>query len=556
MLGGHDVVGRDISPTGEHDVGNSTLDGDDRIYFSSVIRRAKIVEKPVDPQTQLANVTVQFSTGPNPPNSEYYFKCVPSGQGCEAAAPNATVTGSLPKLGQVTATIVNLDFTPGLYYSCYVGVQVGKITTCEAVSSGPEGQFFYLGKNGVTIMCPDAEVGRTGYVNGIQYTKVDEQTLRSMANNLLAWNRLPFVCTSGITDMSYLFTNTPDPLSRQMTIGRFQSFNENIASWDTGSVQTMSFMFANANAFNQDVGWWDVSNVQSMDGMFLLANSFNQSISTWDTRAVITFKQMFLGASQFNSDISLWNTANAIDMSYMFDHASIFNSDLGAWDTSQARFMQYMFNYAFSFDQDIGGWNVSNVVDMNHMFAAATTFNRNLDSWETSRVENMNALFAYTDVFNGNVASWDVSQVKSMTQMFNFAPLFNQDISLWNVSKVVQFSWMFYGASSFNTYIGGWNTESATGMEGMFMDTIFNQDVSRWNVEKVAMCQSFAENGALNTTYYPRFNCVLGHCATGKTYQKHSPSILYSKMDEIMTSGNTASIVLQKTNIQNYCSAF
>lgn len=537
-------------------VGNNTTtsQGDDRLYFSTVIRKAKIVETSIDSQTELANITVQFNSGPNPPNSEYYFKCVPALEGCEVAAPNATVTGQLPTiLGQVTATIVNLDFTPGLFYSCYIGAKVGKVTTCETVSSnsGPEGQYFYLAANGVTVLCPYAEVGRSGYVNGIKYTKVNEQTLRSMADNPFAWNRLPFVCTSGITDMSYLFTNTPNPVDR----ATYQKFNEDIRTWDTSSCTTMSFMFSNAYSFNSPITWWDVSNVEQMNGMFSLAGSFNQSLSLWNTERVITFSQMFFGASKFNSDIGSWNTSNALDFSHMFDHASIFNQNISQWDTSKARFMQYMFNYAFEFDQEIGTWNVGEVVDMNHMFAAASSFSRNLDSWDTSGVENMNAMFAYTD-FNGALENWDTHNVKTMIQMFNFDGSFNRDISAWNVSKVTQMSWMFYGATSFNKDIRQWNTASVTGMEGMFMDSTFNQNLTQWDVANVVQCQGFAENGALNVTYYPRFSCVLGYCATGRTFMKLSPTIVYSKMDQAITSGNVVSVSLQSADVQNFCSPF
>jgi len=536
---------------------NSTLpEGDDRLYFSTVIRNAKIIEETIDDETYLANVTVQFKTGPNPPKSEYFFKCVPDSiaDGCEAIAPNSTVTGPLPiVLGEVTATIVNLDFSPGTFYTCHVGANVGKITSCEDVSSGsgPEGKYFYLAPNGVTVLCPEAEVGRTGYINGIKYTKVDEQTLRSMANNILLWNRLPFVCTSGITDMSYLLTTTPNPVSR-VANAPFQKFNENIASWDTSSVVSMSFMFGNANSFNSPVDWWDVSNVRRMDGMFCLAMAFNQSLSSWNTGNVVTFKEMFLGASKFNSDIGNWDTSKAEDMSYMFDHASNFNQNIGNWNTSNVRNMAYMFNYAFRFNQNLGRWDTTQVADMNHMFAAATVFNQNLNSWNTEKVENFNAMFAYTDTFNGAIDQWKTNNAKSTIQMFNFAAAFNRDIGSWNVSKVTTMAWMFYGASVFNKNIGGWNTGNVVSMTGMFMSTSFNQDLTRWDASKVTSCQGFADNGALNVTNYPRLNCVLGYCATGRTYQKHSPTIVYAQME----SGAASSITAQKVDLQNYCSPF
>ena len=58
-------------------------------------------------------------------------------------------------------------------------------------------QDFYLNSNVVTCMCPDASVGDTGVVNGITYTKrIREQITTENAAT---------TCTSGITDMNYLF---------------------------------------------------------------------------------------------------------------------------------------------------------------------------------------------------------------------------------------------------------------------------------------------------------------------------------------------------------------
>ena len=62
---------------------------------------------------------------------------------------------------------------------------------------------FYLGSNGITVMCPLAQVGDSGMVNGVWYTKRS----RSALNMLAAFNYadLETSCTSDITDMSYLF---------------------------------------------------------------------------------------------------------------------------------------------------------------------------------------------------------------------------------------------------------------------------------------------------------------------------------------------------------------
>ena len=36
---------------------------------------------------------------------------------------------------------------------------------------------FYLAQNGITVMCPEAEIGNSGIVNGVVYTKRDQSEL-------------------------------------------------------------------------------------------------------------------------------------------------------------------------------------------------------------------------------------------------------------------------------------------------------------------------------------------------------------------------------------------
>ena len=63
---------------------------------------------------------------------------------------------------------------------------------------------FCRAANGVTILCPRAEVGDTGTVDGIEYTKRDRaglDALRGPADQA----KLATSCTSGITTMATLF---------------------------------------------------------------------------------------------------------------------------------------------------------------------------------------------------------------------------------------------------------------------------------------------------------------------------------------------------------------
>ena len=123
-------------------------------------------------------------------------------------------------------------------------------------------------KEGITIKCPNANVGDKGTVDGVEYTKRNNMYDRRLNDDEKARS-----CTTGVKDMSSVFNGN-------------NQFNRDISSWDTSSVTTMKFMFNYASAFNQDISGWDTSSVLNMDYMFHGAKAFNQDISTWNVGKV------------------------------------------------------------------------------------------------------------------------------------------------------------------------------------------------------------------------------------------------------------------------------
>ena len=303
-------------------------------------------------------------------------------------------------------------------------------------------QGFYLNSNGVTCMCPAASVGDTGVVNGITYTKrTAAQITEANAST---------TCTSGITDMSYMFNGETN-------------FNRDISSWDVSNVTNMERMFDGAYYFNKNLGFWDVSSVTNMEEMFESAQSFNQPIGDWDVSNVTDMGYMFKGAETFNQPIGDWDVSSVTDMERMFYYnTSNFQQDINNWDVSNVTNMSGMFS-STNFNQPIGDWDVSNVTDMGHMFVDNSYFNQPIGDWDVSSVTNMEGMFANSSTnpnswcnFNQDISSWDVSNVTDMGAMFNDAKYFNQPIGDWDVSNVTNMGSMFYETTSFNQDLSNW----------------------------------------------------------------------------------------------------
>ncbi len=262
-----------------------------------------------------------------------------------------------------------------------------------------EAAAFYLDDNGVTIKANgnDVSPGDKCYVNGVEYTAVDRATLLDMVKN---GDDVSKVVTSLITDMSDIFNPGRIYKITQAIYKNFQTFNQDISSWDTSNVTTMNSMFAGAESFNQDIGSWNTSNVTNMSNMFgntslqsdpvdppffdpRLARAFNQDISSWDTSKVTNMSNMFVNAKSFNQDIGSWDTSNVTDMSAMFYNATSFNQDIGSWNTSNVTTMYSMFYNASPFNQDLSSWCVSNVTNYKNFSNGSNLSNANMPKWGT-----------------------------------------------------------------------------------------------------------------------------------------------------------------------------
>ena len=208
------------------------------------------------------------------------------------------------------------------------------------ISCVPNSQNFYRGGKGFTCMCPNSKVGEKGKLDGELYESVDNTLLRKRIEEK---KDLSKICTSLVTDMSYLFFENKD-------------LNESIDNWDVSNVTTMKSMFKES-IFNLPIGGWDVSNVEDMSQMF-----YN---------------------SLFNQQIGDWDVSNVTDMSFMFTE-SIFNQYIGNWDVGNVTDMRFMFSGS-EFNRPIGNWNVKNVEDMDYMFMVSR-FNQDISKWCVQKI--------------------------------------------------------------------------------------------------------------------------------------------------------------------------
>ncbi len=350
----------------------------------------------------LAIIVVSCTTGPHDTFYSVSVSIAPDASGSISPAAdssyeegsNISLQANAKEGYQFTGWTGDLDTTANP-----LSLTVDRDYTLTANFTMAENQFF-LHENGVTILCPEAEPGQKGEVDGKVYTAVD----RALLNKARDSADILTVCTSPVTDMSSLFASWD-----------YEYFDVDIGNWDVSNVTRMDSMFYGLRVFDHDLNHWDVSNVKDMSSMFEVTGNFNGDISSWDVSNVINMSRMFRGAEYFNRDISNWDVSNVTDMSRMFN---------GAY-----------------FNQDLSTWNVSNVTDMSGMFSGSvvggpTPFNGNISDWDVSNVAKMDSMFYNATSFNADIGRWDVSQVTKMGGMFHDAENFNQDLSGWCVLNI------------------------------------------------------------------------------------------------------------------------
>ena len=378
-----------------------------------------------------------------------------------------------------------------------------------------------------SVKCKGDPVGSEFLVDGVSYLVVDNNIIK---DNL---NRAETLCTSNVTDMTFLFAPLDSNFDPIIT---YYDNNVNLNNWDTSNVTIMEGTFALSN-FNGNISNWDTSNVVNMTGTFALSN-FNGNISNWDTSNVTDMNWMFQGALSFNQNISTWNiSSTGYIKPGQFDESSaleitnqpnfngkpcddgnentindVYNNGTCQGTEAVVRSENKCENDPIGSEIHVDGINylvvdnntirnnldraetlcTSNVTNMSRLFEWEYE-DLDLSNWDTSHVTDMQYMFFNNYYFNNNsISNWDVSNVINMQGMFSNS-YFDQNISNWDVSNVTNMSDMF-SSSTFNQNIDSWNVSNVTNMSNMFNNSwLFNQNISSWNTINVVSMRSMFE---------------------------------------------------------------
>ena len=435
--------------------------------------------------------------------------------------------------GEVTITDNRAIYTPNNNYTggdSFSYVVTDGANTATAIVSLVVADSPYLVNGGATIDCSSLSLGSTFNIGDVTYTK--------RIKNQITLDNAATSCTSGITDMEYLFNGQ-------------SGFNGDISHWDTSNVTNMHSLLGNGSSFNQDIGNWDTSNVTNMSGMLHKGSTFNQDLGGWcllnisnkpanfaDKLAFATSDEPVWGSCPNNStrvkasdqqilvksDVIRSFTLNATDidgdtLTYTVN-ATVSNGTL----TITNNLVTYTpntnytgvdsFSYAVTdgtgTDTAMVSLVVSNspylvntgaTIDCSSLSVGATfnigstTYTKrtkdqitpaNAATSCTSGITDMRNLFDYARDFNADISHWDTSSVTNMELMFYYAANFNQDLGNWDISNVINIGFMFVYASNFNQDISNWDTSNTRYMLSVFSNaTKFNQDISGWDTSSV-----------------------------------------------------------------------
>ena len=166
--------------------------------------------------------------------------------------------------------------------------------------------------------------------------------------------------TSGVTNMSYMFSNSKN----LTTINGLNKLN-------TSSLKDIGAMFYNCNSLTSiDISDWDTSNIDNVTSR--ISNNDNTGLFEYCFKLVdLKLPRKFI-------------TAKVINIDGMFNNTRLTSLDLSGWDTSNVYSMRHLFHNDTTLERlNLVGWDASRVSDTNWIFVNCTELTTLIDGHES-----------------------------------------------------------------------------------------------------------------------------------------------------------------------------
>lgn len=273
------------------------------------------------------------------------------------------------------------------------------------------------------------------------YIPIDREDLRGYLEYQFKRGVTDFngVCTSNITDFSYLFVGL-DPKEIE------------ISEWDVSNGKYFRHMFYNCIDLKCDVFKWNVHNGIDFEGMFYNCKWIEGDFRHWDFSNALRMNEMFYNCRRIllepekyvenkhayfpetneelrslvrrfirysDKELNCINVSKVTDFSNIFKNLEgLYKVKIDKWDVSRGITFENMFSNCIDFNADLSGWDVSSGENFHAMFANCYKFNSNIKNWNVSSGRNFHAMFWHCRKFTKDLSKWDVSNATDIAEMF------------------------------------------------------------------------------------------------------------------------------------------
>ena len=212
-----------------------------------------------------------------------------------------------------------------------------------------------------------------------------------------------------------------------------------LTEFDTTNVVNMDYMFLKA-----DLG--DRLKINSSTNTQI--NDADQNILTFNTESVISMSGMFKDCKVKHLDLSSLRTHNVTDFSDMFCSCNdLIDLNVDGFDTSKAKDFHGMFQGCIKLTQlNVKHFNADNVLHMSCLFYKCLRLKViDLESWNFSQVSDANEMFAYCEKLEKIIANFNFKMIKEMAFMFCYCTKLSKvDLSHSDLSHVFDFGYTFF----------------------------------------------------------------------------------------------------------------